>query len=337
MPKKPPDSQPLAQGFTDHLASVQRRFDAARSRPNQAAKPAQSSPPPPPRQTQKQSHQDPDEYSFRRAKRLNLSKHDDKPAKKSVKDLDNARVASLDSRHKEAYNALKRKVETYDQIKNGTHCDDDAPNSSLLLLPDPDRPVEIVDEYGRSRTVKASERHLYLTATQNAGADTPDVSDPAGPSGTSGAVPVPASSLIRGHYVQTAMFKLDEAAAAAIHGGARYADDRRAEHYDRDWDRARVHGPGFYSLDAADESARLKQMQDLDARRRETTQIRKSQENNAASDNDGDNDGDADYHAVKKQRTEYRDKVAERRTKIAKLREQQLSKMQHFVKSKDNL
>lgn len=37
--------------------------------------------------------------------------------------------------------------------------------SYSLLLPDPDRLVEIEDEFGRTRTVKASEQHLYQIPT----------------------------------------------------------------------------------------------------------------------------------------------------------------------------
>lgn len=67
-------------------------------------------------------------------------------------------------------------------------------------------------------------------------------------------------------------------------------------------------------------------MEELDSLRQETKDRVKVQDS-----------PDSEYQKTKDYRMAYRDQVAERRAKIARLRKQQLDKMQQFVKSNDDL
>lgn len=230
---------------------------------------------------------------------------------------DDANLNKLDHFHRNSYLALKRKVALYNQIKQGNEPNQDGKHSidsdthvafNNILLPDPDRLVEIVDEFGRDRLVKFSERHMY-TGKRRRDSDSSDDS-----------VPQP-KRLIFGNHLQTSMFKLDEEKADKIRRNEHDEqwENENATHYDPHWEGFRTRGTGYYKFETGNEALRNQQMENLQAVQKE---------------NDGDRDN---YKQTRNHRMEYRDKIAERREKIAKLRKQKIDQMQKFVKSKDDL
>lgn len=250
------------------------------------------------------------------------SQRDTNDTNDTHEDTDDAKLDRLDHFHRSSYLALKRKVEIYNKIKEGDEHDAKSLPASEVLLPDPDRLVEVEDEFGRTRLVKKSERHMY-TQNKRPRQDSEDDSDGLEEDGSKRR-----NGVIYGNYIQSDMFKIDKDKADKIRRNEHDEEweNENATHYDPDWEKTRTRGTGFFKFETGDEAKRAQQMEELDSLRQETKDRVKVQDS-----------PDSEYQKTKDYRMAYRDQVAERRAKIARLRKQQLDKMQQFVKSNDDL
>lgn len=307
---------------------------------------------------------------------------------------------SLDYFHEKSYQALMEKSQIYSQMKSGNYVDEISKNESdASVLPrrpttddvlfnveeGPELMVEVEDEFGRTRQVPQKEAYLYRKFPEEVSEDYEeenqygetsryyreryDNSDSpiADDSGT-GRVARP-KRVLRGDYIQTSTFKLDEAAAQKLREHAENGEDV-STHYDPTWE-IRTKGTGFYNFESTDEKLRRKQMESIRDLRKETEQAQQTRSTTEKANltpaevflqevaNDikmkgdevaigkaGINDEDdplvkSDFNSKlesapsTESKVEYERRVNERKKLIERLREKRVQHMKAFVKGDD--
>lgn len=213
-----------------------------------------------------------------------LDKGFDGSSKKSLQDERTSRgKKSLDYFHEKSYQALLEKSEIYSKMKSGSYHSYMPPNSptsssALPRVPNVDEVlfdvapvsesmVEVEDEFGRTRLVPQSESYLYRILPAGVQEDhgrlrSDKVHEHTSTYDIHNDSPVERPQrILRGDYIQSSMFKLDEDAAQKIREHAE--DNSGAEtHYDPSWE-IRTRGTGFYNFENSNQEIRKEQMENI--------------------------------------------------------------------------
>lgn len=217
-------------------------------------------------------------------------------------DINDTKPSTLDYTHLKPYPSPSRKVELYDNIETCYNNNDNTSNdegnprdsrpskktiysNSYPFTSDPDKLIEIEDEFGRTRFVKQSERHKYIGSFEKT-KENYNSSDGDEDYRSSTVCKIGSDkncdfnkhkNLIRGNFLQTSMFTLDESKAAAIRNGQTDFDNNSntaGTHYDSSWEKGRTHGTAFYKFSTNNESLRSQQMEQINNLRQQTIEMK---------------------------------------------------------------